>query len=314
MPKRLAGKSKPGRGKTRRPFGRIVIIGVGLIGGSIGLAVRKNRLADDVIGLGPNPRELKKAVSRGAIKRGVSAKRDYPHVLEGADLVILSGPVGTLVDTAALIAPWITGKTVVTDVGSVKRAIVEPAAKHLSHEHYIGGHPIAGREFSGVEAAEAGLFSGAVCILTPTKETSTRALRTVERLWKGIGSRTVRMDPETHDWILGLTSHLPHVVAYALISAVLEMQSARKGLTGYSAGGLRDFTRVAASSPEMWRDICMANRDALMAGLDAFEAVLARIRRHLKSGNAKALLSEFKKAGAGKKALASRGRSKRGRA
>lgn len=308
----MAVKSKPKRRPARRPFHRIIIIGVGLIGGSIGLAVRKNHLAEEVVGLGPNPRELKKAVARRAITRGVSGKRNYPEVFEKADLVVLAGPVGKLVGTAGQIAPFISAKTVVTDVGSVKGAIVEAIAEKLSHDRYVGGHPIAGREFSGVGAAEAGLFKDAVCILTPTASTAPRAIRIVERFWKGLGSRTVQMTPAAHDWILGLTSHLPHVVAYALISTVLEMQSLKNGLPGYSAGGLRDFTRVAASSPEMWRDICLFNRDGLLAGLEAFETVLARIRLHLKSGDAEALLSEFKKAGAVKKDLDFRYRGKKG--
>ncbi len=322
MRKRLAAKSKrkrpqrkkPPQRKTlrsaRKPFGRVVIIGVGLIGGSLGMSLRKNRLAEDVVGLGPNSRDLKKAVLRRAIHRGESKPGNFPGILEDADLVILATPVAEMEKVAGSIAPHLSENAVVTDVGSVKGTMVGRLEGILSPNRYVGAHPIAGREQSGVDAASADLFKGATCILTPTVNTPTRATRMVEKLWRGLGARPVRMDPDKHDWILGITSHLPHISAYALMSTVLEMQSSQGDLLKYSAGGLRDFTRVAASSPEMWRDICMANRDGVIPALEAYEQVLARIRTTLNKGDSEGLLNEFKKAQGGKKFLDSRTRRK----
>jgi len=310
--KRSAGKSSRGTARRaptkKRPFRTIVIIGVGLIGGSIGMAVRKKRLAETVIGVGPREDELKRAVALKAIDAYATDDRKIKKAVEGADLVVLAAPVGRLETAARDLSSALPKKTVVTDVGSVKGALVRRLEESFSSDasgrsRFVGGHPIAGRETSGVGAASAGLFSDALCILTPTGRTDPKAIETVKRFWEAIGARTVSMDPDAHDRILAIVSHLPHLVAYALVNTVLDLQSKNGDLLSYSGGGLRDFTRVAASSPEMWRDICLFNRDNLLAVIEAFEIILDRLKRLMVEGNGEALRREFERAKAVKEKL-----------
>ena len=292
----------------KRLFRKIVIIGVGLIGGSIGMAVRKKRLAGTVIGVGPEAGVLKKAVALKAIDAYETGFRKIKKVLSGADLVILAVPVGELEAAARELAPAISETAVVTDAGSVKGPLVRRLEEKFSPDpsnrsRFVGGHPVAGREKSGVEAASADLFSGAVCILTPTSKTSPAALDTVRRLWEAIGARVVSMDAELHDRILGAVSHLPHLIAYALVNTVLELQSKDGDFLSYAAGGFKDFTRVAASSPEMWRDICLANRENLVSAIETYEKTLDRMKRLMIEGNADGLRREFERAKAAKERL-----------
>jgi prephenate dehydrogenase len=306
LPKRSAAKSK--KPLSRRPFRTIVIVGVGLIGGSIGMAARKNRLADTVVGIGPREDELKQAVALKAIDDYATDDRKIKKTVEGADLVVLAAPVGRLETAARDLASSISESAVVTDVGSVKGPLVRRLEALFfpdpsSRSRFVGGHPIAGRETSGVEAASADLFAGALCILTPTDRTDPKAVETVKQFWEAIGSRTVSMDPEAHDRILSVVSHLPHLVAYALVNTVLEIQSKNGDLLSYSGGGFRDFTRIAASSPEMWRDICLFNRENLLAVIEAYEKSLDRLKRLMVEGNAEGLRREFEQARAVKEKL-----------
>jgi prephenate dehydrogenase len=282
-------------------FRTIVIVGVGLIGGSIGMAIRKKRLADTVIGLGPYEDELKRAVALKAIDAYATDDRTIKKAVEKADLVVLAVPVGRLETVARDLSSALPKNSVVTDVGSVKGPLVRRLEATFSPDpstrsRFVGGHPIAGRETSGVEAASANLFAGALCILTPTDRTLPHAVETVKRFWEAIGSRTVSMDPDAHDRILAIVSHLPHLVAYTLVNTVLDLQSKNGDLLSYSGGGLRDFTRVAASSPEMWRDICLFNRDNLLAVIEAYEKILDRLKRLMVEGNSEGLQREFERA------------------
>lgn len=281
-----------------RLFQKVVIIGVGLIGGSIGMALRKKRLARIVIGVGPDARALKKAVSLKAIDRYQPNLRKIKQTVQGADLVILATPVGEFEKVARRLVPVLPEKTIVTDVGSVKGPMVRSLERLFSPSggRFVGGHPVAGREKSGAEAASATLFSGALCILTPTPQTSPRTVQTVRRLWKAIGAQVVLMDPNAHDRILAAVSHLPHVIAYALVNTVLEIQSRDGDLLRYAAGGFKDFTRVAASSSEMWRDICLANRENVVEAIEAYEKTLRRLKRLLIRRNAAGLRTEFRRA------------------
>ncbi|MEK6683357.1 MAG: prephenate dehydrogenase [Nitrospirota bacterium] len=292
----------------KRPFRKIVIVGVGLIGGSIGLAVRKKRLAETVVGVGPRADELKRAVALKAIDAYATDDRTVRKAVAGADLVVLAAPVGRLETSARDLSSALPRKTVVTDVGSVKGPLVRRLESLVSPDpsrrsQFVGGHPIAGRETSGIEAASADLFAGALCILTPTDRTGPKAVETVQRFWEAIGARTVSMDPDAHDRILATVSHLPHLVAYALVNTVLELQSKNGDLLSYSGGGFRDFTRVAASSPEMWRDICLFNRENLLAVIEAYEKILDRLKRLMVEGNAEGLRREFERAQAVKEKL-----------
>lgn len=287
--------------RVRRPFRKIVIIGVGLIGGSIGMAIRNGNLADTVLGVGPRDDELKRAVSRKAIDRYETDPRKLEKMFDGADLIVLATPVGQLEKAARELSSVIPEEAAVTDVGSIKGALVRRLEERFltrpsDRSRYVGGHPIAGREKSGVEAASADLFLDALCILTPTDRTSPKAFETVKRFWEMIGARVVSMDPDTHDRILAVVSHLPHLVAYALVNTVLELQSKSGDLVSYSAGGLKDFTRVAASSADMWRDICLFNRDNLLAVIEAYEKTLDRFKRLLVGGDSEGLRREFERA------------------
>jgi len=278
-----------------------VIVGVGLIGGSIGMAARKNRLSDTVVGIDPLEDELKKALARKAIDEYAADPRIIKTAVKGADLVVLAAPVGRLETAARELASLISETAVITDVGSVKGPLVARLEALFSPDspgrsRFVGGHPIAGRETSGVGAASADLLAGALCILTPTARTSPDAFETVRRFWEGVGSRTVSMDPDAHDRILSVVSHLPHLVAYALVNTVLELQSKNGDLLSYSGGGFKDFTRIAASSPEMWRDICLFNRENLLAVIEAFENILDRFKRLMVEGNAEGLRREFEQA------------------
>ncbi|HTN43110.1 MAG TPA: prephenate dehydrogenase/arogenate dehydrogenase family protein [Nitrospiria bacterium] len=312
---RLAAKSRKGTARRapaiqaqKRLFRKIVIVGVGLIGGSLGMAARKKRLADTIIGVGPRADELRRAVARKAVDRYEADFRNIEKAVHRADLVILAAPVGQLKAVSRELAPCLSEGTVVTDVGSVKGYLVRHLEELFSsgpsnRTSFVGGHPIAGRERSGIEAASANLFTGALCILTPTDRTSPEAFKKVQRFWEAIGVRTVSMDPDTHDRILAVVSHLPHLIAYALVNTALELQSKSGDLLSYSAGGFRDFTRVASSSPEMWRDICMANRENLLAVIEAYEKTLDRFKRLLVEGHAEGLQREFERARTAKEKL-----------
>ena len=268
-------------------FSQAAIIGAGLIGGSLGMILRRKGLADQVVGIGRRVENLKLAVELGAIDRYVA---DPKEGVRGADLVILATPVDTyerhLKDWAQCLAPG----AIVSDVGSVKGALVERAESLMpAGVHFVGAHPIAGKEQTGVAAGSDQLFKGARCILTPTKKTDPHALQRVQDLWKETGSIVLTMDPYLHDQILGAVSHLPHVAAFALITALADLRDHQLpglDLSGHSGGGLRDTTRIAASSPEMWRDIFLWNRDNVVSFIEAYEQALRELKRLIKTGDA----------------------------
>ena len=273
------------------PVRRIVIIGMGLIGGSLGMAIRRRKLAAEVTGLDANPEALKAAEKLKAIDR---AEKNLGKAVEDADLIILAIPVGRSEELARELKGLIHQRKVITDVGSIKGAMVRRLEAGLSpHGLFVGGHPIAGREKSGVEAASSGLFDGAHCILTPTPQTDSLALETVKSLWEAVGSHVTVMDPERHDRIFAAVSHLPHVVAYALVKHLLELDSDDPGLLTYSAGGFRDFTRIAASSPEMWKDICLANREQIVLQIEKYQKALDSLKKMILEKNAAGLKAEF---------------------
>jgi len=267
-------------------FNQAAIIGVGLIGGSLGMILRRKGLASRVIGVGRRIENLKTAVQLGAIDRYVVDPKDG---VKDADLVVLATPVDTydrhLKEWASCLKPG----TIVTDVGSVKGGLVEESERVMPADvHFVGAHPIAGKEKTGVVAASEQLFAGARCILTPTKRTNPLALEQVCIMWQETGSIVLTMDPHLHDKILGAVSHLPHVAAFALMNALIDIraQVPALDLAGHSGGGLRDTTRIAASSPEMWRDIFLWNRDNLTAFIEAYERSLGELKRLIRTGDA----------------------------
>ena len=267
-------------------FDRAVIIGVGLIGGSLGMILRRKELASSVVGVGRRIENLKTAVALGAIDRYVV---DPKEAVQGADLVILATPVDTYERHLKEWASYLRPGAIVTDVGSVKGELVERSERHMpAGVHFVGAHPIAGKEKTGAAAASEDLFSGRRCILTPTEQTDPQALERMQFLWQEAGAVVLTMDPHLHDKILAAVSHLPHVAAFALMNALVEIRAEVPALdlAGHSGGGLRDTTRIAASSPEMWRDIFLWNRENVIGCIKTYERSLGELRQLIQMGDA----------------------------
>ena len=262
---------------------RLAIIGVGLIGGSLALALRKRGLVGETVGIGRGEANLRRGVELGVIDR---YSLDPREGVKDADLVFIATPVCTIAGIVAAIAPHLAPGAIVTDGGSVKEEIVA-ACELLMPEgsFFVGGHPIAGTEHSGVEAAFASLYERRRCILTPTPRTDPSALAVVLRMWEEAGSQVVLMDVHKHDRVLAAISHLPHMVAYSLVNAVGGYDRFEENILRYSAGGFRDFTRIASSDPVMWRDIALMNRDAVLEMMDVFADSLSDLRRLVAAGD-----------------------------
>ena len=279
---------------AKAKIGKLVVIGVGLIGGSFALALRKAHAVKRVVGVGRTRRNLALAVRRGIIDETAA---DAGRAVRDADFVFLGTPVGQMAHVMAQIAPCLPAHCVVTDGGSTKQDVIGYARELLGahYARFVPSHPIAGTENSGAAAAQADLFRDRNVILTPQAETSPAALRTVRAAWEQCGARIVRLEAREHDEILAAVSHLPHVVAFALVNARAARDNAPK-LLRHSGGGLRDTVRIAGSSPEMWRDICIANREALLAALDGYTAELARARAAIDKRDGTALEQMFERA------------------
>ena len=269
---------------------RLAIIGVGLIGGSLARALREAGAVRSVVGIGRSLTNLEDALSLGICDE---ITQDALEGVRGADMVFISVPVCAIPAVVAEIAPALAPGCIVTDGGSVKTSIVrECEALMPAGCHFVGGHPIAGTEHSGASASFATLYQGKRCILTPTEQTDPAALETVARLWRLTGADVCSMEPGHHDRIFAEISHLPHAVAYALVHAVGTADVEGENVLSYTAGGFRDFTRIASSDPVMWRDIALMNREALLKSVDGFSASLAELRRRIDNGD-KAGLTEF---------------------
>ena len=257
-------------------IGKLVVIGVGLIGGSFALALKTARAVKHVVGVGRTRRNLATALRLGIIDE---LAVDAATAVRDADFVLLGIPVGQMPEVMAHIAPHVARHAVICDAGSTKQDVIASARRFLRNhlDRFVPAHPIAGTEKSGADAAFAALYRDRNVILTPQAETSRPALAVVRCAWEACGARVLRLRAQEHDAIFAAVSHLPHVAAFALVSALARRPNARK-LFGFSAGGLRDTVRIAGSSPEMWRDICMSNREALLEVLDAYmeELELAR--------------------------------------
>ena len=272
-------------------FRKITIIGVGLLGGSIGLAVRQRRLAAEIAGFVRRAASLKDCERAGAVDY---ATTDLLAAVSGADLVILCTPLAQMRDLAQQFLPALKRGAIVTDVGSVKADVVRELESLIkkSGAHFIGSHPMAGGEKMGVLAARADLFVNALIILTPTKKSPAAAVRKLDKFWKSLGARTLRLDAAQHDLLVARSSHLPHVVAATLANLVLH-PGQPKAQSALCANGFRDTTRIASGSPEMWRDIALANRKHLARSVDAFAAELKKFQSALKAGDAVAVEQFF---------------------
>lgn len=261
----------------------IAVIGVGLIGGSFALAMRRAGAVARIVGVDRDPQALERAAALGIIDTAVQT---CAEATAGADLVFVSVPVRAIGPVLHDVARALEPGAVVTDAGSTKADVIRVAASELNDRmaSFVPGHPVAGREASGVEAAVADLFKGARVVLTPEAGTLPEAVALVRACWEACGARVTQMPAATHDGVFAAVSHLPHVLAFALVSEIASRADAAE-LLGFAAGGFRDFTRIAASSPEMWRDVALANREALLAELDRYLARVAVFRELVDKGD-----------------------------
>lgn len=275
-------------------FERVTVIGVGLIGGSFALGLKAAQRGVYVVGVGRDPENLRLAREVGALD-AVSA--DLAEAVRGADLVLVATPVAQFAGIFKALARALEPGTWLTDAGSTKRDVVAAARAQLGPKlaQFVPAHPIAGAEQSGVRAASATLFRGRRVVVTPLPENDEQALARVGAAWEACGARLFRMAPDEHDAVFAAVSHLPHVLAYALVHEIASRENAAQ-LFGYAAGGFRDFTRIASSHPEMWRDICAANSDAVLRELDHYVAKLGKLREQLAVRDAAALERVFAEA------------------
>ncbi len=279
---------------TSLRINKLVIIGVGLIGGSFALALKKTRAVKHVVGVGRTRKNLNAALKLSVIDE---ISLDAAQAVRDADMVLIGTPVGQMAGVMKAIAPHLGKKTIVTDGGSTKQDVIACARKHLGPHftRFVPAHPMAGTENSGAAAAFAELYRGRKVILVPQPETSARAVRQVRAAWIACGATVVRLQAREHDKILAAVSHLPHVAAFALMGTLAKRKDAKR-ILGFSAGGLRDTVRISGSSPEMWRDIFLANRTAVLAAIDDYAIEIKAMRAALKAGDGDALQAMFERA------------------
>ncbi len=273
---------------------KLGIIGVGLIGGSLARALKRAGAVREIVGHGRNLGQLERAVGLGVIDY---VETSLARLAQEADVIVLAVPVGSMGGILEAIAPYLRDETIVTDVGSVKGSVVAAARAALGARmaRFIPGHPIAGTERSGVESSFAELFDGRRVVLTPLPETDAAAFARVEDMWRAAGAEVSRMAVAQHDEVLAATSHLPHVLAYALVDLLARSDDGRE-LFDCTGGGFQDFTRIAASDPVMWRDICLANRDALVLVLTRYRDALGVLLKSIALGDGDRLLELFERA------------------
>lgn len=275
-------------------FGQMVVAGVGLIGGSLALAAKREGLVGRVVGFGRSEAPLQLARKKKIIDAYFLRADEFPP---NTDLLVMGTPVGAIVPVTRSFLPHLGERCLVTDVGSVKRRVVSGMERLLKgRAPFVGSHPIAGSEQWGPGAARAKLFAGRRCILTPTSRSEMRAVKRLGEFWRGVGAKVELMDAALHDRILGTVSHLPHVVAYALVNAMDRTKIDSIDLGEYCGGGFKDTTRIAASRPELWRDICLMNREALLRALREYTRSLERMTDSIRRGQADILEAEFARA------------------
>jgi len=272
----------------------VAIVGVGLIGGSLGLAIKELPDAPQVVGTSRSAKTIDKALEVRAIDRGTTSIKD---AVANADIVFIATPISTIVDMIKNIAPCLKAGAIVTDVGSTKNRIVRSVEAFLPDNlHFIGGHPMAGSEQQGVSFATATLFKNSYYLLTPTDNTDTVAFKKLHSLLASIGSQVLAIDPEKHDKIVSIISHLPHILSASLVNLANRQTRENKSLLLIAAGGFRDMTRIAASDPNMWRDICVENSDAILMAIEEFRRNLDDFQKDIKETDREALWNEFQEA------------------
>lgn len=273
-------------------FEKIALVGIGLIGSSLARVIRREGLAGHVAIATRSPETLKRAEE---LQLGSSYTTSAAEAAKDADLVIVSVPVGSSAAVAEEIAPALKPGAIVTDVGSTKNSVIAQMKPHMpAHVHFIPGHPLAGTEKSGPDAGFAELFENRWCIFTPLPGTDPEALEKLSEFWRRCGSNIDTMDPEHHDMVLAIVSHLPHIIAYNIVGTADDLQTVTKSeVIKYSASGFRDFTRLAASDPTMWRDVCLHNKDAILEMLARFSEDLASLQRAIRWGDGDKLFDLF---------------------
>lgn len=273
-------------------FDRIALIGIGLIGSSLARVIKREKLAAHIAIATRSASTLERAKE---LKLGDSYHSDLAEGVRGADLVIISVPVGSSGIVAETIAPALKPGAIVTDVGSTKRSVIAQMEPHIPVDvHFIPGHPLAGTEKSGPDSGFAELFENRWCIFTPLPDTNPEALEKLSEFWRRCGSNIDIMDPDHHDMVLAIVSHLPHIIAYNIVGTADDLQNVSKTeVIKYAASGFRDFTRLAASDPTMWRDVCLHNRDAILEMLSRFSEDLASLQRAIRWGDGDKLFELF---------------------
>ncbi|MBI2236812.1 MAG: prephenate/arogenate dehydrogenase family protein [Magnetospirillum sp.] len=283
-------------------FDTICFVGIGLIGSSLARAARKHGLARRIVTL-----DISETARRTALDLGVvdHATTDAAEAMKGAGLVVLGAPVGATEEVARAIGPHLDAGTIVTDVGSVKLAVIRDLVPHLPDGvHFVPGHPIAGTEHSGPENGFAELFEGRWCVVTPLSGGDQAATDTVIELWRRVGSMVEVMDPHHHDQVLAITSHLPHLIAYTIVGTANDLEGhLQQEVIKFSASGFRDFTRIAASDPVMWRDIFLNNREAVLEVIQRFTEDLTALQRAIRWGEGEVLLKHFSETRAIRRAI-----------
>ncbi len=285
---------------ARFSFDNILVLGVGLIGGSLALALKRQHPDGRIVGVARSAASLERARELGVIDAALGLDDiGLAEAIGTADVVVCAAPVAQTESLLARVAPWLRGQTVVSDVGSTKSDAVAAAYRVLGADawRFVPAHPIAGRELSGVDAALVDLYRDRQTVLCPLPENPPAAVGRVEAMWRACGAQVHTMSAAQHDAVFASVSHLPHMLAFALIEHILRAPDGELKLA-LAGSGFRDFTRIAASSPQVWRDICVANRAALLSDLDAFGAVLGEMRQALELGDAAALQALFERSSA----------------
>lgn len=275
-------------------FNQVAIVGVGLIGGSLGMALQERGIAKSVIGLGRNPVRLALAKKKGAIDQGTT---DWKSGVSKADLVVICTPVGKILPILKELSSYFPDGCFVTDVGSTKETIVEGAERIFRQRKnkifFVGSHPMAGSEQYGIEAAKKDLYDGSLCLVTPSRNSNRKVVSQIEKLWESVGCRVLKISPELHDESVAAISHFPHVLAAVLVNTVAQMDKQYRKL---ASGGFRDTTRIASSLPEIWMDICMDNRKSILKAMDLFEKELKGFKGYIQKKNSREVYKKFQSA------------------
>jgi cyclohexadieny/prephenate dehydrogenase len=275
-------------------FEKVCIVGLGLIGGSIGLAIKRSNISNQITGYARSNSTLERAIELGLVD---SVKNNLQDAVNNSDLVILATPLSTFRELVEEMNPFLKKGCIITDTGSAKLTVIEDLKDILPNGvEFVPGHPIAGTEESGPDAGFAELFDNRWCILTPTEDNSSNAVDLVKGFWESIGSKVEIMDPMHHDKVLAITSHIPHLIAFNIVGTANNLANVtEKEVVKYSAGGFRDFTRIAASDPKMWSDIFTYNSDAVLEMLDLFSNDLAKLKAAVIKKDSDLLFSNFEK-------------------